>query len=78
MAVERRLADQVYEDRKRELRLKGWSNADIERQMSTKKGSNALTLPFTGRYWPMSNLNNYDYGHRSNLLQGLEILPPLD
>lgn len=41
MAVDRRLADQVYEDRKRELRLKGWSNADIERQMSTKKGSNA-------------------------------------
>lgn len=33
MAVDRRLADQVYADRQRELRLKGWSSADIARQM---------------------------------------------
>ena len=32
MAVDRRLADQAYDDRKRELRLKGWSSADITRQ----------------------------------------------
>lgn len=31
MAVDRRLADQAYEDRKRELRLKGWGGADIAR-----------------------------------------------
>jgi hypothetical protein len=33
MAVDRRTADQVYEDRQRELRLKGWSSNDAYRQM---------------------------------------------
>lgn len=32
MAVDRRLADQVYADRQRDLRLKGWSGEDIARQ----------------------------------------------
>lgn len=34
MAVDRRLADQVYDDRKRELRMKGWSSADIAAQVN--------------------------------------------
>lgn len=33
MALDRRTADQVYADRQRELRLKGWSNNDTYRQM---------------------------------------------
>ena len=33
MAVDRRTADQVYADRQRELRSKGWSNNDAYRQM---------------------------------------------
>lgn len=32
MAIDRRLPDQVYDDRKRELRRKGWSSAEITRQ----------------------------------------------
>lgn len=30
--VDRRLADQIYEDRRRELRLKGWTIEDATRQ----------------------------------------------
>lgn len=33
MAVDRRLPDQIYDDRKRELRLKGWRNDEIQRQL---------------------------------------------
>lgn len=38
MAIDRRLADQVYEDRQRELRLKGWRNEEIHRKIRNEFG----------------------------------------
>lgn len=33
MAIDRRLSDQVYDDRKHELHHKGWDSTEITRQI---------------------------------------------